>query len=186
NTTARAHVIACNDPQSENEENDGVGANVSMMVDKSCKQIELEPLDQSPEDADLISDAGDGMVQDEDVACLSQLGRRSKTINQLSLKQSPLVDPCLHKLVHRRGSSRGTLQSPIKRNTRSACSGSGLEEHLTAFFDRIACKKQENENGMTQFCHAVNRLRTSDHSKVTSLQEKMTELKIENQALKSK
>ncbi|KNZ59552.1 hypothetical protein VP01_1705g3 [Puccinia sorghi] len=32
----------------------------------------------------------------------------------------------------------------------------------------------------------VNCLRTSDHSKVTSLQEKMTKLKIENQTLKSK
>ena len=88
---------------------------------------------------------------------------------------------------------RGISQSPIKRNNRLACSGLGLEEHLTAFFDPKTREKQENENGMTQFYamqlrdenktienlrDEVNRLRTGDHSKVSSLQEKMTELKI--------
>ncbi|KNZ54812.1 hypothetical protein VP01_2847g3 [Puccinia sorghi] len=74
-------------------------------------------------------------------------------------------------------------------------------EHLTAFFDSMDHKKQDAKNSMTKLyamqlrdanktietlCDKVTRLRNINQSKVTTLQEKVTESKIENQALKSK
>ena len=89
----------------------------------------------------------------------------------------------------------------MKRTSQPGQAVSGLEEHLTVFFDPMACKKQETESSMTQFYTMqlreanktvkilqgeVTRLTAGNQSKVNMLQEKLTDLRMENQALKSK
>ena len=89
----------------------------------------------------------------------------------------------------------------MKRTSQPGQAVLGLEEHLTAFFEPTACKKQETESSMTQFYtmqlreanttveilrSKVTRLMAGNQSKVNTLQEKLTDLRIENQALKSK
>ncbi|KNZ56805.1 uncharacterized protein VP01_2313g5 [Puccinia sorghi] len=125
------------------------------------------------------------------------LSQSESTRSRITLGQSSTsqVDP------HMRAGLRAEMQSPMKRTGQSGQAASGLEEHLTAFFDPMARDKRDAKNSMTNFyamqlrdanklietlCNEVTRLRTSNQSKVTTLQEKVTELKIQNQTLKSK
>ncbi|KNZ58182.1 hypothetical protein VP01_1981g11 [Puccinia sorghi] len=158
---ARAHVISCNNPQSENDKSDSVGANVSMLVDKSPQQIEQEPLNQSTEEANSLSDYGDGVVEDEDVASLSKSPDTNLQDTQILSTNSTCS---LHAF------SSWMSQTDLARNGIPARSGSESEEHLTAFFDPKALEKQENENGMNQFYS----MQLRDANKmVESLQDKL-------------
>ncbi|WAR53730.1 hypothetical protein PtB15_3B239 [Puccinia triticina] len=128
----------------------------------------------------------------------------SLVANEFLASTAPQTGP------HRVGITRPARQSsPLKPTVRSGATSrspntqpaAGLEQQLTAFFDPAAREKRDRDNSMTAFYamqlrdanktieslrNENNRLRMGDQAKSNKLKEKMTELQIENQSLKSK
>ncbi|PLW21925.1 hypothetical protein PCASD_12860 [Puccinia coronata f. sp. avenae] len=191
---ARAHVIACNDPEDEEDEDE-------VEITGQNAEDELPEEDNSNHDDEQLPSPLN--FSDDDGNQPASQSHQSAPKDSIE-KTVPSTFSAFggHPRVSQSGSHRPrTSSSPtFVRLLAANKPGVGIEKQLVAYMDLVSRQERHEENGMIQFYvnqltdanntiaslrSEVNKLLSGNQSKTNKVQERLMEKRLENQGLKS-